>query len=99
MIVTPHDKIEIVELLTPLVLPMIRDQAIIGKPINGNILGIGVSIQYKDSYVTLTTDQYELLRTEVLIYVTEKFQGYILYDENELQNLIRDRLEEVFINS
>ena len=51
-----YGKNELVGLLTPLVLPLIRDRAVIGNPIPGDNANAGVSIGYGKYSVVLTTD-------------------------------------------
>lgn len=92
-------KNEAVVALTPLVWPMINDRAIIGTPIPGNNLVAGVDIFYAGEHTTLTTDQYELLRTQVVIPITETYflkpLGYST-PLSEIEKHIKVLIEQAF---
>lgn len=79
---------------------MIRDQAKIGHPVPGNRDTAGVSIMYRSRYVTLTTDQYELLRVDVLQYVQDRLGSrpglMVAMGPSQVDSLIRDRIGAVF---
>ena len=94
-----YGKNELVGLLTPLVLPLIRDRAVIGNPIPGNNANAGVSIGYEKYSVVLTTDQYETLRLEVLQYIQARIEMMTMSSPDEVTSLIKDRLNTVFADA
>ena len=99
----PIDKNELVERLAPLVIPMIRDRAIIGEPIPGNNAAAGVRILWQRHSIVLSPADYEILRTEVLQYVQDRLgtHGSLMYTlgDGEVANLIKSRLKEVFLDA
>lgn len=95
------DKYEAAAVLTPLAWPIIQGRTLIGEPIPGNNAAAGVNIQYRGTHTTLTTDQYELFRLEVLIPITEQFfigpfnrQGDIILIEKAIKDLILEVFED-----
>jgi len=94
------DLLQIETLLTPLVIPLIRDLCEVGHPTPGNRKGAGVRIRYQTHDVVLTTDQYELLRVEVLQYVQDRLGSdpRLMYTLGkwEVEAIIKSRLRVVF---
>jgi len=95
--------LQIETLLTPLVIPMILDRAQIGHPTPGNRDKAGVRIRYLTHDVVLTTDQYELLRVEVLQYIQDRFGSdpflMLTLGKWEVEKLIKSRLRVVFVDA
>lgn len=82
------DKLELIERLTPLVIPMIYDQAMIGYPISSNVEDAGVHIRYRNHSVVLTSNQYELLRIHILQYFVDQI--------GVTDDMIKTKLSKVF---
>lgn len=96
------DKNQLVAALAPLVMPLIRDRCQISTPIPGNYVHAKVTIRHGTDYVTLTPEQYEILRTEVLQPVQDKFSYTPMYEalgESEVERIIQQRLEEAFADA
>jgi hypothetical protein len=87
---------EAVRDLSGLVIPCLRDTVKIGNAIGGNQRTTGVSMLYMNRHITLTVDQYELFRVQVLQYIQEKLiYGLTSID---LDSIIESRIREVFAN-
>lgn len=95
------NRYEAVEVLSPLVMPMIRDRAVVGSPVGSNQRTAGVPIFYEGRVtVTLTTDQYEMFRVQVLQYIQDRLGSkpflMVSLGEAQIDLLIRDRINTVF---
>jgi hypothetical protein len=90
----------LVRVLTPLTIPMLRDQCTIGYPTGGNTYKDLVPICYNGQYVCLTTDQYEVYRLQVLQYfVNMTTPWYISFTTDVIEDIIAARIREVFENA
>jgi hypothetical protein len=93
------DKYEAAELLSPLVWPMLGDKVDVNRPVAGNMATSGVQLSYNRTRVTLTTEQYDLFRTEVLVWFAENYwlkPITLTIPPSEIDRLVRERILEVF---
>lgn len=92
-------KYEAADVLTPLVWPLVGDRAIVFDPRPCNVVTTGVTIKYDRTELTMTVDQYELFRVQVLQYIASHY--YLkpitrVIPSSELELRIRERILEVF---
>ena len=73
--------------LAPLVWPLVTDEAIVYGPIPGNNVVASVRILHRGKYTTLSVDQYEQLRTGVLIPISQQFHLKPLTLRGDFQRL------------
>lgn len=97
-----RDKYEAAELLGPLVWPLVQGKARVYGPGAGNPATTGVTISYMFKNVAyISTEQYELLRTQVLLPFEQEYLSparmTVLYLEG-LEKVAKDRILEVFEN-
>lgn len=93
------DKYEAAAVLTPLVWPLVQDKAKVTGPVGGNPVTSGVHISCSKGIATLTTEQYELFRTGVLLYFVDAYlytSRMRVLEFEGLDTVARDRILEVF---
>ena len=95
--IKPQSRLELIESLIPLVLPMIRDRAKISYPLPGNNENSVICIRHEGSKAYITPELYEILRIEVLQYTQNYLNSNFGFFKNEnIQEIIKDRLELAF---
>jgi len=94
-------KYEAAEEFAPLVWPMLHDSVVITGPRAGNVVTSGVTLSYNGAKLTVTVEQYELFRVEVLTYFSDNYWLKPMtpfIPKPELMGRIQTKILEVFEN-
>jgi len=96
--IKPQSRKELIESLTPLVLPLIRDKAKVSNPIPGNSDTSVVYIQHEGLSAYISSEMYETLRLDVLLYVQNYLntESGLFLRYTDVKAIIKNRLEQVF---